>query len=133
MTLDKYPTYSVIPKAKMLEPAAMAMYCLPSKEYVMGEAFQDSFVLKLHNGFPVMASAAMSSPVSAAKMTSPVAVARVPPQDCAGPGCGSSQTTAPVRMFNAFRILSGFGSGDVFCDPPKKVLPGSQTPPSVFL
>ena len=44
----------------MFGPAATAMYCLPSKEYVIGEAFHDWFVGRLHNGVPFAAGIEVS-------------------------------------------------------------------------
>src|SRR5260370_3823248 len=105
----------------MFGPAATAMYCLPSNEYVIGEAFHVWLVSKLHSGLPVNASTAISSPPSAPKITRPVAVASVPPQDCAGPGCGSSHLIAPLRMSSAFKTRSDFGSGAVRRHPPTYV------------
>src|SRR5215471_21778575 len=120
-----------MPKARIFEPAATPMYCLPSKEYVIGEAFQAWLVSKRHSGLPVEASAAIKAPPSSPKITRPVAVASVPPQDIAGPGCGSSQAIAPVRMSRAFRTRTGFGSGEVRCEPPRYDLPAVHSPPSL--
>src|SRR6476659_6523801 len=114
--------------AMIVEPAATPMYCFLSNTYVIGEAFQFWFVWKLQRGFPVAASTAMRAPPSSPKMTNPVAVVSVPPQDCAGPGCGSSHLIAPVWMSIAFRIRCGLGSVAVFRDPPRYDLPLSHGP-----
>src|SRR5881392_3940664 len=117
----------------IVEPAATATYWRPSNMYVIGDAFQPAFVGKLQSGAPVIASAAINAPPSAPKMTRPVDVASVPPQDSARPGCGSSHFTAPVRMSIAFRMRCGTGSGDVRCDPPRYCFPDSQIAPSDFV
>src|SRR4029453_14456045 len=54
--------------AMMLEPAATATICLPSNEYVIGDAFQVWFVWKDHSTFPSAASAAIIAPSSAPKI-----------------------------------------------------------------
>src|SRR5258708_3694908 len=117
-----------IAKAMMSDPAATATYCVPSNEYVIGEAFQLWFVGKLHRGLPVVASTAINAPPSSPKMTSPLASASVPPQEFAGPGCANSHTSAPVWKFIALRIRRGFGSVAVRCVPPRNGLPGSHSP-----
>jgi hypothetical protein len=79
---------------------------LPAVEHVvMGEAFQRLLVWKCQRGVPLEASTAMSAPLSSPKKTRPVAVARVPPQERAGPACGSSQAMAPVFTSIARRIF----------------------------
>jgi len=71
-------------------------------EQLIGEARHPAFVGKLQSGLPVTASAAISAPPSSPKITRPVAVASVPPQELPGPGCGSSHLMAPVRISIAF-------------------------------
>src|SRR4051794_12406799 len=99
----------------------------------MGEDFQPALAAKLQSGLPVMASAAISAPPSSPKKTSPVDVARVPPHDQAGPGCGSSHVIAPVRMSIALSTRCGTGSGEVRCEPPRYGLPASHVPPPAFV
>src|SRR5450432_890694 len=99
----------------------------------MGEAFHVWLVSKLHSGLPVTASAAISAPPSSPKITRPVAVDNVPPQDSAGPGCGNSQAILPVLISMAFRTLCGVPSAAVCCDPPRYSLPACQAPGSLLV
>src|SRR5260370_26029820 len=101
--------------------------------YVIGDAFQAGLVGKLHSGLPVTASAAISAPPSSPKMTRPVAVDSVPPQEVAGPGCGSSQRIAPVWISIAFSTRCGTGSRAVRWEPPRFGFPASHVPPPVFV
>src|SRR5229473_1337399 len=96
----------------------------------MGEAFQVWLVGKVQSGLPVTASAAISAPPSSPKITRPVAVLSVPPQDSAGPGCGRVQAILPVLISMAFRIRCGFSPVGRRCDPPRYSLPGVHAPGS---
>src|SRR5262249_35100120 len=120
-------------KAMTLGPAATATNCVPSNEYVMGEAFQVWLVWNDHSGWPDRASTAISPPPSSATNTSPVAVESVPPHEFAGPRCGSSQAIAPVWTSIARRIRCGSGSAAVFCVPPRYVRPLSHGPWSLLV
>ena len=105
----------------------------PYKLALIGDALHRWLVWKLHRGLPVIASAAIKPPPSSPKITSPLAVVRVPPQESAGPGWISSQATAPVRMSMAFKTLCGFGSGAVRSEPPRYDLPASHSPASLLV
>src|SRR5207249_10744422 len=71
------------------------------------------YTLSLHVALPIF-------PPSSPKITRPLAVVSVPPHELAGPGSGSVQAMSPVKIFIAFRIRCGAGSGVVRCDPPKR-------------
>src|SRR5215510_13533540 len=93
-SLSKVPrflSYSGSPKATMLWPMGITMYCLLSKTYVIGEDFHKWFVGKFHSTAPVAASAAMNEPLFSPKKTNPDAVDKTPADAVAGPlTCGRS-------------------------------------------
>ena len=62
-------------------------------------------------GSPLAASTAVKAPLSSPKKTRPPAVASVPPQESAGPICGSSQAISPVWTSIARRIFWAGSSG----------------------
>src|SRR5450432_62424 len=99
----------------------------------MGDAFHVWLVGKLHSGLPLTASAAISAPPSSPKITRPVAVDSVPPQDSAGPACGNSQAILPVLISMAFRIRWGVSPGGLCCDPPRYSLPACHAPGSLLV
>ena len=114
-------------------PAMIATYWVRSNMYVIGDVFQLWFVGKLQSGFPLTASTAINDPLSSPKNTRPVAVASVPPHENAGPGCGTSHFTSPVRKSSARKMRCGFGSVAVFCEPPRYVLPWVHSASSFFV
>ena len=89
----------------MFDPDAMAMCCLPSNWYVIGEARHTLFIPNCQSGFPVDASTAANLSWSSQKNTRPLAVASVPPRAPPGPVCGSSQAIFPVFTSIARRIF----------------------------
>src|SRR4051812_28934323 len=102
----------------MLEPEAIAMYCLPPAVYVIGDAFQFWLVWKCHRDFPVLASTAAKAPLSSPKKTTPPAVDSPPPHVEPGPVCGTSQTILPVSISSARRTFSRDSPGALRVPPP---------------
>src|SRR5262245_27811082 len=99
----------------------------------MGDAFQSWLVGKLNRTLTLAEYAAINAPPSSPKITSPVAVLNVPPQDSAGPGCGNSHAILPVRISIAFRMRSGLPPGARFWVPPRYSLPDCHVPGSRFV
>src|SRR5688500_7171088 len=101
----------------IFDPEATATYCLLSKTYVIGDAFQTWCVRNIHSVRPVDASAAENDPLSSPKNTSPPAVASVPPQLFSGPTCGNSHAMAPVLTSIARKTFFPGSSGNCRVEP----------------
>jgi hypothetical protein len=104
--------------ANIFPPAATATYCFPPVIYVIGDAFQLSFVSKCQSSFPVLASAAANAPLSSQKNTRPPAVESTPPQDTLGLVCGISYAILPVSRSIARRNFRGRSPGTSRDAPP---------------
>src|SRR5690348_15214832 len=112
----------------MLGPTAIAMYCLLSNMYVMGDAFHVWFVGKSQSTFPFDASAAMNDPLFSPKNTRPDAVEITPAEAVAGVVTwGRSHAISPVCMFRARRDFVYVSPGAGLAAPPMYPLPAAHS------